>query len=200
MRAHARTRVRTGVPTLSACRSQTYMAWFLGSFFRSSSSSFFCSVRSRPPIALGSALDDCDIAARLPCSTAGQLHESPEQEQDHKPSWRKRACALCVGKHMDLHGPCKLFVDGMDDSGKGPEQVIHLTAPGEAALLACLEALLPPAFDARTLIDIGAVYVDRERCVSVLDSEGRRVCSVHTCVPTRRATRLQSYICTRYRA
>jgi hypothetical protein len=46
--------------------------------------------------------------------------------------------------------------------------VIHLTAPGEAALLACLEALLPPAFDARTLIDIGAVYVDRERCVRLL--------------------------------
>jgi len=45
----------------------------------------------------------------------------------------------------------------------GPEQVRHLTAPGEAGLLACLEALLPPAVDARGLIDIGAVYVDRER-------------------------------------
>jgi hypothetical protein len=102
-RAH--TRARTGVPTLSACRSQTYMAWFLGSFLRSSSSSFFCSVRSRPPIALGSALD----MARIPCSTAGRLHESAEQEQAHsllrgsrRPrSFRAVSCAFDGKLNMD---------------------------------------------------------------------------------------------------
>lgn len=87
-----------------------------------------------------------------------------------------------------------------DQDAAGPEQVMHLTAPGEASLLACLEALLPPAFDARTLIEIGAVYVDRERCVRVLDRRAEECPSVHTCVPTRRATRLQSYVCTHYRA
>ena len=61
-----------------------------------------------------------------------------------------------------------------DQVAEGPEQVMHLTAPGEAALLACLEALLPPAVDARTLIDIGAVYVDHLRCVLVLDSKQKR--------------------------
>jgi len=76
---------------------------------------------------------------------------------------------------MDLYTALAncLEMGDMDDTANdqvatGPEQVIHLTAPGEAALLACLEALLPPAFDARTLIDIGAVYVDRERCVRLL--------------------------------
>jgi hypothetical protein len=47
----------------------------------------------------------------------------------------------------------------------GPEQVRHVTAPADAALAACLEGLLPPGVDARGLIDIGAVYVDRVRCV-----------------------------------
>lgn len=45
----------------------------------------------------------------------------------------------------------------------GPEQIRHLTAPGESTLIACLEALLPPSIDARALIDMGAVYVDRVR-------------------------------------
>ena len=50
-----------------------------------------------------------------------------------------------------------------DDDVGGPEQVRHMTAPNESALLACLEALLPSSIDARSLIDIGAVYVDRVR-------------------------------------
>ena len=50
-----------------------------------------------------------------------------------------------------------------EDEVGGPEQVRHLTAPSESALLACLEALLPSSVDARSLIDIGAVYIDRVR-------------------------------------
>ena len=45
----------------------------------------------------------------------------------------------------------------------GPEQIRHLTAESDSALITCLEALLPPSIDARTLIDIGAVYVNRVR-------------------------------------
>ena len=49
------------------------------------------------------------------------------------------------------------------DACLGPEQIQHLTAESDSALITCLEALLPPSIDARSLIDIGAVYVNRVR-------------------------------------
>jgi hypothetical protein len=45
----------------------------------------------------------------------------------------------------------------------GPEQIRHLTAPSESTLITCLQSLLPPSIEARSLIDMGAVYVDRVR-------------------------------------
>ena len=51
------------------------------------------------------------------------------------------------------------------EEGLGPEQVRHLTAPEDSTLIVCLEGLLPTGTDARGLIDVGAVYVDRTRCL-----------------------------------
>jgi hypothetical protein len=70
----------------------------------------------------------------------------------------------------------------------GPEQVRHLTAPAESPLLQCLEALLPPDTDARDLVDIGAVYVDRVRWVIIREyrsmlARGRR--GEHTVGPAK---------------
>jgi len=50
-----------------------------------------------------------------------------------------------------------------EDTALGPEQVRHLEAPNDSALADCLVALLPSSVDARALIDLGAVYVNRVR-------------------------------------
>ena len=51
----------------------------------------------------------------------------------------------------------------LEDTALGPEQVRHLEAPNDSALADCLMALLPSSVDARALIDLGAVYVNRVR-------------------------------------